>query len=155
MEQVLMKAAGSNGTVELLEDRIRIKRGGGLLTKLLEAGGGAPPEYIIFLKDISAVNFHKPGWATIGYIRFAVGGTPALSRIRDIERDKNAICFTRRETVDFERIKEAIEKKIVSLREGGAKLSNLGELEKLAALRDKGIITEEEFQAKKKQLLGL
>ena len=29
------------------------------------------------------------------------------------------------------------------------------ELEKLAGLRDKGIITEEEFQTKKKQILGL
>lgn len=29
------------------------------------------------------------------------------------------------------------------------------ELEKLAELRDKGILTEEEFQAKKKELLGL
>ena len=31
----------------------------------------------------------------------------------------------------------------------------LAELEKLGALRDQGIITEEEFEAKKKQLLGL
>jgi len=31
----------------------------------------------------------------------------------------------------------------------------LAELEKLGQLRDNGIITEEEFQAKKKQLLGL
>jgi len=31
----------------------------------------------------------------------------------------------------------------------------LSELEKLGDLRDKGIITEDEFQAKKKQLLGL
>jgi hypothetical protein len=29
------------------------------------------------------------------------------------------------------------------------------ELERLAGLKDKGIITEEEFQAKKKSLLGL
>jgi len=29
------------------------------------------------------------------------------------------------------------------------------ELEKIAGLRDKGILTEEEFQAKKKQILGL
>ncbi len=36
-----------------------------------------------------------------------------------------------------------------------AEPSYIGELEKLADLRDKGIITEEEFQAKKKQLLGL
>jgi Short C-terminal domain len=33
--------------------------------------------------------------------------------------------------------------------------SKLDELEKLAALRDKGIITEEEFNAKKEQLLDL
>jgi hypothetical protein len=31
----------------------------------------------------------------------------------------------------------------------------LSELEKLAELRDKGIITEDEFEAKKQQLLGL
>src|SRR5215208_167407 len=34
-------------------------------------------------------------------------------------------------------------------------ISPLEDLEQLAALRDKGIITEEEFNAKKKQLLGL
>jgi len=33
--------------------------------------------------------------------------------------------------------------------------SNLDELEKLAGLKDKGIITEEEFQLKKKQILGI
>lgn len=33
--------------------------------------------------------------------------------------------------------------------------SSLNELEKLSELKDKGIITEEEFQSKKKQLLGL
>jgi len=36
-----------------------------------------------------------------------------------------------------------------------AQADYLSELEKLGELRDKGIITEEEFQAKKKQLLGL
>jgi hypothetical protein len=33
--------------------------------------------------------------------------------------------------------------------------SYLDELEKLADLRDKGVISEEEYEAKKKQLLGL
>ena len=39
--------------------------------------------------------------------------------------------------------------------EASAEPSYLEELEKLAALHDQGIITEEEFQAKKAQLLGL
>ena len=33
--------------------------------------------------------------------------------------------------------------------------SYLDELERLAGLRDKGIVSDEEFEAKKKQLLGL
>jgi hypothetical protein len=37
----------------------------------------------------------------------------------------------------------------------GGETSYLEELEKLADLRDKGIITTEEFEAKKRQLLGL
>lgn len=38
---------------------------------------------------------------------------------------------------------------------GDSEPSYLEELEKLAELRDKGIITSEEFEAKKRQLLGL
>lgn len=34
-------------------------------------------------------------------------------------------------------------------------LNNLDELEKLASLKDKGIITKDEFEIKKKQLLGI
>ena len=37
----------------------------------------------------------------------------------------------------------------------GAETAYQEELEKLAALRDQGVLTEEEFQAKKGQLLGL
>lgn len=33
--------------------------------------------------------------------------------------------------------------------------TGVGELEKLAELKDKGIISAEEFEAKKKQILGL
>ncbi len=38
---------------------------------------------------------------------------------------------------------------------GPAEESYLDELERLADLRDKGIISEEDFEAKKKQLLGI
>ena len=38
---------------------------------------------------------------------------------------------------------------------GGSEPSYLEELEKLGKLRDEGIITDEEFQAKKQQLLDL
>jgi hypothetical protein len=38
---------------------------------------------------------------------------------------------------------------------GGEEPSYLDELERLGSLRDQGIITDQEFEAKKKQLLGL
>ena len=50
---------------------------------------------------------------------------------------------------------EAIEDRMVSSQEGTPKSSGLDDLEKLANLHEKGIITEEEFNAKKKQILGL
>ena len=39
--------------------------------------------------------------------------------------------------------------------ENGNQCLDLAELEKLASLRDQGIISDEDFEAKKKQLLGL
>jgi len=39
--------------------------------------------------------------------------------------------------------------------EGSDEPSYLDELERLSKLKDQGVITEEEFEAKKKQLLGL
>jgi hypothetical protein len=42
----------------------------------------------------------------------------------------------------------------VPAQEVGNESDYLDELEKLAELHEKGILTDEEFQAKKKQLLG-
>ena len=52
-------------------------------------------------------------------------------------------------------MKLAIDEKIGSASPLTTGTSNLDELEKLASLREKGIITDEEFDLKKKQLLGL
>ncbi len=38
---------------------------------------------------------------------------------------------------------------------GGGDIDYLDELERLAALKDEGVLTEDEFEAKKKQILGL
>ncbi|MCM2322825.1 MAG: RDD family protein [Oligoflexia bacterium] len=47
-------------------------------------------------------------------------------------------------------------KAIVGSRDSGvSKIDTLGELERLAALRDKGALTDAEFEAAKKRLLGL
>lgn len=148
-----MEARGANGQLTLLEDRIVIERAvGGLFFK-------SKREKTILLKDLVAIEFSpaKRWRKYYGFIRFTFkGGQETKSqRFSDIKKDPHAIVFTYREAPTFEKMKETIEERMTSIQESGAKPSNLDELEKLAALRDKGIITEEEFEAKKRQLLGL
>ncbi len=61
--------------------------------------------------------------------------------------------FNNKKNDDFEEAKRLIEERINNVSTPGS--VGLDELEKLAELKEKGIITKEEFDAKKKQILGL
>jgi predicted RNA-binding Zn-ribbon protein involved in translation (DUF1610 family) len=151
-EQVLMTAKGKNGQLELLENKIRIKREGTM--SFLTHGFKGEKE--ILIKQISSIQFKPTGNITAGYIQFAfIGGQEGKGAIWEAARDENTIMFNLDQQPDFEKIKKAIEDRIVSSQEGTPKSSGLDDLEKLANLHEKGIITEEEFNAKKKQILGL
>lgn len=66
--------------------------------------------------------------------------------------------FTKENQQDFIEIKNAIEEQISQFQNHNKydKTSvGINDLVKLAKLRDKGIITEDEFQAKKRQILGI
>jgi hypothetical protein len=56
---------------------------------------------------------------------------------------------------DFDRKEEPVEAAAPSPTSAAPEPEYMAELERLAQLRDQGIVSEEEFQAKKKQLLGL
>ena len=56
---------------------------------------------------------------------------------------------------DFDRKEEPVEATAPSPPPAAPEPGYMAELERLAQLRDQGIVSEEEFQAKKKQLLGL
>ena len=69
--------------------------------------------------------------------------------------DENTIMFRKSRQADFEEIKSMIEMKMKEQRSKTVGRSGtIDDLEKLAQLKDKGIISEEEFKAKKKQILG-
>ena len=73
--------------------------------------------------------------------------------------NENSITFNVKQQPDFEELRDAVEDAIRALPEdiedSEAPALGLDELEKLAYLKDKGIITAKEFEAKKKQILGL
>jgi hypothetical protein len=62
--------------------------------------------------------------------------------------------FTARQEPAFEKIRLELEMKLGE-RAVGSSVGSYDDLEKLAGLRDRGIITEEEFASKKKQLLKI
>ena len=161
MEEVLMEVNANKANIQLFRNKIKISRRkkGGLF-------GGIPQEKVIMLKDISNINFTPViKWRTVyGFIQFVVIGAQNRQysgnprEYSEVDSDENVVTFGNKEMPVFEELRDAVEEQLSSLREDGniiTSTSNLDELEKLAGLRDKGIITEEEFQAKKKQLLNL
>lgn len=157
----VLRALGTNGQLELLQDRVRITRDGFAAFLLHGPLKGARE---ILISQVSAIEFQDAGALLSGYIRFShLGGTQPLvvepyylfGKAQAIANDENAVSFRQSEQGAFEAIKRAIEQRMTTRRPAGNAPSNLDELEKLASLRTRGIITEEEFAAKKRQLLGL
>ena len=105
----------------------------------------------------------KPGGAmTNGFIQFAVmGGRESQGGLLAATRDENTVILRMGEqTVKGEEIRDYVEKRILELAKPQAAVvmqqtSAADEIIKFKNLLDMGVITQEEFDAKKKQLLGL
>ena len=151
-QEVLAFVKGVNGQIELLADRIRIRRKG-VLSILTQ---GLKGEKEILLTQISSVQFKRATWMTNGFIQFAfLGGQEAKGGLHEAIRDENTVMFNTFQQEAFEAFRATVSKSMGTAIMGPSAVSPLDELEKLASLRDRGIVSEEEFQLKKKQLLGL
>lgn len=149
----VLHAYGTNGQLHLLKDRLRITRDG--FTAFLVHGPIRGTKEIL-LSQISAIQFQEAGIIFSGFIRFSfLGGTESRSGMAAIANDENAVMFRESEESSFRRIKREIEARMSARNQVNPPASQLDEIEKLAALRSRGIITDEEFAAKKKQLLGI
>ena len=145
-----MIAVGINGQLELYDDKVRIKRKGSTALILQ----GLKGEKDIYISQISSVQFKSCG-LTPGYIQFAfLGGQETKAGLWDAMGDENTVTFEQKQENKFKIIREAVNKRIVS-RYDTKSSTNIGDLEKLAELRNKGIITNEEFDIKKRQILGI
>jgi hypothetical protein len=139
---------GQNGNLILNETSLVIKRG---LKGFLLGGGMLRGEKTIPYESIVAVQL-KPSGFLVGYLQLTLkGGSEAKGGFLQSQKDENTIRFTKNEV--FLEAKKIIEEKI----NASSKSSNnsLEDLQKLAEMRDKGILTEEEFTAKKKQILKI
>ena len=153
-----MEVKGVNGQIELHNDRVIIKRKG-VMSKLTQ---GLKGEKSILVSRISSVQFKEATSFTNGYIQFGFsGGEESKSGLFDATKDENTVMFRKSQQREFERLRDKIDQLIGSANTPSQtpktknSTSNLDELEKLSHLKEKGIITEEEFKKKKKQLLGI
>jgi hypothetical protein len=144
---------GYNGTLILTDTSVVIKRG---LKGVLLGGGSLRGDKSIPYSSIAAVQL-KNGGLTAGYLQLTlIGGSEAKSGLFQATTDENTVMFYSGSNNQFEEAKQLLEKRILAARSGVAQpKSDADELEKFASLRDKGVITEEEFQQKKKQILNL
>lgn len=153
---MILEAPGVNGQLEIFENEIIIKRNGWVAKTVFSRKG----DKIVSFNHIDSIQFKSWDRWQNGYIQFDLpGGYLANGNVWIAHKDENTIMFDKNQQEIFEEAKNIIENKISKIKDSktnnSSNYTNLDELEKLANLKEKGIITEEEFVAKKKQLLGL
>lgn len=100
---------------------------------------------------MTAVQFMEPGAWLAGYIQFSIQG--ALEWQGQVNQDENAMQFDKGDADDFRALRDFVQGKIESSGKPPS-FSIADELQKLATLRDQGVLTEEEFKEQKAKLLG-
>lgn len=165
MEKLRYVAKGANGQLEAYEDKVVIKRKGvlGVLSQ------GIKGDRTIYYNDIKSVEYKKPTLMANGYIQFITNIELAnTSNVNIIGlttnaalKDPNTIilrAFKKENVLKYEEIKEFILEKISEV--NNSKVSkrvstSATEIKEFKELLDSGVITQEEFDLKKKQLLNL
>ena len=180
-----MEAWGTNGKLVLHHDRVCITRKEGCYSLfvfgLLNPGDKVIfLSSITSIKFHQGGGFDDPGFIQFGlreaqktrgiaaglYHNFLTGALSFIP-LSDHKQDENTVLFDKSSQPRFLYLKEAIEQRIQDQKSPTPAptpaptsvptpvLSDADEIEKLARLRDSGILTEEEFQQKKRQILGL
>lgn len=119
-------------------------------------GSGVRGEKTIPLSHITAVQLKKPGM-THGYLQFSINGaSEAKGTAIELMKDENTIVFAGKHLDDMLELKQLIESHNASTQGTSVSMqSSASQIKEFKALLDDGIITQEEFDQKKKQLLGI
>lgn len=148
----MIQAKGHNGQIQFDGVNVTISRKGvlGFLTQ------GLKGDKVIKASAITSVQFKKVGMITSGYLQFSLmGGGESKGGVFDATKDENTVMFVKKQEQDFERIRDAVQAVLNAPVMGAmAQASVVDQLEKLAQLRDRGVLTETEFEVQKTKLLA-
>jgi hypothetical protein len=145
------KMKGVGELLEVYEDSLTITPKGliGLASKGLKGAKTIP------FTSITAIQFKKSG-LTSGYLQFTLpGGVESRRGVFEAASDENTFMFAGNNRLAM-KIKTYIEARMRQLRSLGTSTGNSvsDELQKLAALKEKGVLSDAEFRQAKKRLLG-
>lgn len=147
---------GRQGKMVIVEDNIvKIIKEGGMFT--------AQREKTFPLRNISSVEVKKPGLLVAGFIQFSIGeksrdGLFTLTGgVLDATRNENSVVFAGQNNYEIAlKIKSYVGNGGQSdIRPTAQSYSPADEISKLKKLMDDGVLTKDEFELKKKQLLGI
>lgn len=164
--QPISELKGANGKIIVYEDKVIISR----KTAMGYLIQGAMEDKTFYYKDLTNVEFRKPTiWAN-GYIKFIVAGTREVDHItsffsmqtsEEAARDTNALivrAFRKKVVIESEKIYNLIMEKLEehknSHKSNNTNFSIANEILKFKELLDNGIITKDEFEKKKQELLN-
>lgn len=167
---------GTSKQIELFEDKLVIGPQKEGLNSFISSFDGVT-EIDVFFEDIRSVTVFKVGSGSVvsalfsggnmnkiqvSYLRILVRGSEGNTPSHQFHpaSDPYTVIFNLNQVTDPDKFKSKIDKLISQFKSSNRNsqsqpISTADELEKFSNLLEKGIITEEEFQTKKKQLLGL
>lgn len=160
-EKLVYKIDGNMGkTLEVYENRCVISI---TSPKAILFGAGLNGEKEFYYSDVTSIQFKNLGMTT-GFLQFEYAGSHSVNNFVN----ENSFTFSATiGTAKYKRLKEEmppvyeyVQKRIREVKEEKNKqatieISSVDEIRKYKELLDDGIISNEEFEAKKKQLLGL
>lgn len=152
MSSLKFKEKAVQCSIEVYDDKAVVKRG--LMGRLSTGGGG---EKTFIFNKLSGVEFKKASMVMNGYIQFSGSGLKQSSGTLNAASNENTVMFSRSANDKFKEISDFINAQLSKPQQNTVvqQSSDADELLKFKNLMDNGIISAEEFEAKKKQLLGL
>jgi len=151
-----MEVKGYNGQVIFDGNSLTITRKG--LGRITMGKG----HIRIPISSVTAVRWKPAGPLVNGYIHFAMMGNNDRrskfgNQTMNLGHEESSVIFLRSQMPDFEKLRAAVETAIAQNAQPQARQQAASipeQIAQLAALRDQGILTDEEFAAKKSSLLS-
>lgn len=107
--------------------------------------------------SITAIQLKEGTGLTNGYIQFSIlGGKEQKGGVLAATQDENTIMFTKAQNDDAKELKALIESRIKAAQPASAPAASpVQQIKEMKELLDAGIITGEQFEMKKNEILGL